>query len=355
MTDFNKIYLQPLNILKGCNHLDGISFKTLKIYLRSEDKILEKIIEAHEFEEYVQGLPNHLKEQAQKAHNNLTSPRLSMLLKSDRKITWDRPLIQGILNVTPDSFSDGGDFVDEKTALEQALSMIQKGAGIIDIGGESTRPGAKPVTPEQELSRVIPIIKTLRNAGVVTPISIDSRNARVMIKALEAGADIINDVSALTHDKASLDVAVKMGVPVILMHASADSLKMQSNPDYDNVLLDIYDYLENRIKICLTAGVKQENIMIDVGIGFGKKLQHNLKLLSNMALFHSLGVPILLGASRKSFISEITQENDPKKRIAGSLCAAQIVLDQGVQTLRVHDVGQTKQMIDVWNAIYNCE
>ncbi len=355
MENFDKIYLQPLNILKGCNHLDGVSFENLKIYLRNEDKTLEKTIEVQGFDQYVQELPNHLKMQAQKAYNNLISPRLSMPLKSDRKITWDRPLIQGILNVTPDSFSDGGDFIDEKLALEQALSMIQKGADIIDIGGESTRPGAKPVMQEQELSRVIPLIKSLRNAGIVTPISIDSRNAKVMRKALEAGADIINDVSALSYDEASLNVAVAMGIPVILMHASASPLKMQTNPSYNNVLLDIYDYLENRVKTCLAAGVMQENIMIDVGIGFGKKLQHNLKLLSNMALFHSLGVPILLGASRKSFISEITQESNPKKRIAGSLCAAQIVLDQGVQALRVHDVGQTKQMIDVWNAIYNCK
>jgi dihydropteroate synthase len=351
LTRNNKIYLQPLTTLKGCFNFEDDIFETLRIYTYKKGTISSETIKVSDFAGYVASLSEFLQEQAQTAFDNLTRKRRSMTLKSGDTMAWDRPLIQGILNVTPDSFSDGGKFNDIQNAVERAQRMIEQGADIIDIGGESTRPGAKAVSLEDELSRVIPVLKAIRAAGITVPISVDSRKSKVMEKAILAGADIINDVSALSHDPDSLKGAAQADVPVILMHASADPRTMQDNPKYENVLFDIYDYLKQRMKICLAAGIRQENIIIDVGIGFGKNLQDNLTLLKNMALFHSLGVPILVGVSRKSFISKISGESDPSKRLAGSLSAAQINLDQAVQIIRVHDIEETKQMVGVWAAI----
>lgn len=351
MTKKYKIYLQPLSPLKGCFNFEDDIFETLKIHTYKEGAVSSEILMVSDFAAYVASLPVLLQEQAQTAFDHLTRKCCPVPLKSGATMTWDRPLIQGILNVTPDSFSDGGKFNDILNAVERAQKMIEQGADIIDIGGESTRPGAKPVSLEDELSRVVPVIEAIRAAGITAPISVDSRKSEVMKKAIFAGADIINDVSALSHDPDSLKVAAQADVPVILMHASADPRTMQDNPKYDNVLFDIYDYLQQRMKICLAAGIRQENIIIDVGIGFGKNLADNLTLLKNMALFHSLGAPILVGVSRKSFISKILGESDPSKRLAGSLSAAQINLDQAVQIIRVHDIEETKQMVNVWAAI----
>jgi dihydropteroate synthase len=260
-----------------------------------------------------------------------------------------RPRIMGIVNVTPDSFSDGGTLGDAQTALDHARRLEDAGADILDIGGESTRPGSEPVSLEDERARVLPVIEGL--AGKVEArISIDTRKAELMREAVTAGADIINDVSALSYDPEALVAVAELGVPVILMHALGDPKTMQDNPVYDDVLLDVFDYLEARVDACVHAGIAREKIVIDPGIGFGKTLAHNLALMSGLSLFHGLGVPILLGASRKRFIGTITGVAEAGERGAGSVGAALAAVAQGAQIVRVHDVEQTKQALQVWHA-----
>lgn len=255
----------------------------------------------------------------------------------------------GIVNVTPDSFSDGGRYIDSERAIAHGCRLIAEGADIIDIGGESTRPGAAVVPAEEEQSRVLPVIKALAALG--TPLSIDTRNAATMAAAVAAGAHIINDVSALSYDPASLATAAKLGAPVILMHALADPRTMQQNPTYDDVTLDIYDYLSARIAAAVVAGVPRSQLIIDPGIGFGKTVAHNLTLMRELSLFHGLGQPLLLGASRKSFIAKVTDADDIADRLPGSLSAALAGQRQGAQILRVHDVAATKRALRLAEAI----
>jgi dihydropteroate synthase len=261
------------------------------------------------------------------------------------------PLIMGVVNVTPDSFSDGGEFYDPDKAVQHGLKLIEEGADILDIGGESTRPNAEIVTPEEEQRRVLPVIKGLKEAGVKAPVSLDTRNAETMKFGIETGANIINDISALTHDPKSLDVVVKTQVPVVLMHMKGTPQTMQNKPDYQDVVEEVWEYLKTRIEVCIEAGIKKENIIADVGIGFGKTLDDNLRLLKNLTRFHDLDVPVLLGASRKSFIEKICPDTPTDERVAGSIAAALQGLEQGVQIFRVHDVKETKQAFDVWRAI----
>jgi dihydropteroate synthase len=221
--------------------------------------------------------------------------------------------------------------------------MVEAGAVIIDIGGESTKPGATPVSIQAELDRVIPVIEKISSLKVT--ISIDSRNADVMRDAIGAGASIINDVSALEHDAKSMDVVLETGAPVILMHAQGNPETMQDNPNYQCAVLDIYNYLEARINHCVRVGVSKEKIIIDPGIGFGKTVKHNVSLLAHISIFHGLGVPILVGVSRKSFIGKISGEEVAEKRVHGSIAAAQFCLDLGVQIIRVHDVAETAQAL----------
>lgn len=266
-------------------------------------------------------------------------------------MTSYRPKIMGIVNVTPDSFSDGGTFFDTKKAIEHSLTLIEDGADVLDIGGESTRPGALPVSIEEELERVVPVIEGLRKKTDV-PISIDTRNARVMQEALRAGATMINDVSALS-DVGALEIVSLERVPVCLMHMHGEPGTMQENPEYDNVVEEVYDFLHNRITACEAAGISKEYIYIDVGIGFGKTLEHNLTLLRNLARFKDLGTKMLLGTSRKGFIGKIAGEQDPEKRIAGSLASIVPGLEAGVNMFRVHDVFETKQFIEVFDTVKN--
>ncbi|MGH1418722.1 MAG: dihydropteroate synthase [Hyphomicrobiaceae bacterium] len=264
-------------------------------------------------------------------------------------LSLSAPRIMGILNVTPDSFSDGGNFNSVQTAVDQALLMVEEGADIIDIGGESTRPGATPVPVDEELQRVIPVIEVLRDKTDAL-ISVDTRKSQVMQRAAEAGADILNDVSALTHDPEALDVAAESGLPVILMHAQGDPKTMNDDPQYADVVLDVFDFLERRIQACEGAGIPKAKIIADPGIGFGKHLHHNVAVLAAMSLYHGLGVPILLGASRKKLIGQLCNVENPTERVPGSIAAALSSLAQGVQLLRVHDVAETKQAVSVWQA-----
>ncbi|MEE9453491.1 MAG: dihydropteroate synthase [Paracoccaceae bacterium] len=261
------------------------------------------------------------------------------------------PKIMGILNTTPDSFSDGGQNYKFQDAITQAKMMIAEGADILDIGGESTRPGADIIPSDIETSRTTPVITTLRETGITLPISIDTRKADVARSAIANGANMLNDVTALSYDPDSLHLAARHRVPVVLMHAAGDPKTMQDSPEYSDVLLDVYDYLVARIKVCIAAEIPRRNIIIDPGIGFGKTLTHNLALLRGISLFHTLGCPILLGASRKSLIGTLGHAPNPADRLPGSLAIALYALNQGVQMLRVHDIAETKQAIRLWAAL----
>lgn len=264
-------------------------------------------------------------------------------------LALDRPRIMGIVNVTPDSFSDGGSHPSAQAAIDHAFRLEEEGADIIDIGGESTRPGSDPVPEKDELARVMPVIEGL--AGKTRAlISVDTRKAAVMAAAARAGADIINDVSALSHDPRALEAAAAAGLPVVLMHALGDPKTMQDDPRYGDVVLDVFDYLEARVEAATRAGIAREKLIVDPGIGFGKTLEHNLALMAGLALFQGLGLPVLVGASRKRFVGALTGATEPKARVEGSIGAALAAAGQGVQILRVHDVRQTRQALAVWEA-----
>ncbi|WP_461470681.1 dihydropteroate synthase [Pararhodobacter sp.] len=263
----------------------------------------------------------------------------------------DRPLVMGIVNVTPDSFSDGGTAQSVEAAVERARAMVTAGADILDIGGESTRPGATDVPVEAEIARVAPVIRAIRAAGLVTPISIDTRKAAVAEVALQAGADIVNDVSALGWDARMASVVAEAGVPVCLMHAQGTPQTMQRDPQYGDVLTEVYDYLARRMDWAVKQGIDPARLIADPGIGFGKTQAHNLTLLQGLSAFHALGAPILLGASRKRFIGTISGVEVADRRVAGSVAVALFAASQGAQILRVHDVAETVQALALWRAL----
>ncbi|GFE65957.1 dihydropteroate synthase [Litoreibacter roseus] len=267
-------------------------------------------------------------------------------------LSMKTPRLMGVLNVTPDSFSDGGAFDNADVAAVRAAEMVAEGADILDIGGESTRPGADYVTEEDEIGRIAPVLDALYTAGVTTPISIDTRKAGVAEAAFAKGAAILNDVSALTFDPEMAQVAARLGGPVCLMHAQGDPATMQDAPRYDDVLLDVFDFLAARIDDAVAAGVARDRIILDPGIGFGKTQAHNLALLKGLSLFHGLGCPILLGVSRKGFIGKIGDEPDAARRAPGSIAVGLEALRQGVQILRVHDIKAHKQAIALWQALH---
>ena len=261
-----------------------------------------------------------------------------------------RPAVMGILNVTPDSFSDGGRFIDPAAALSQARAMAE-GADVLDIGGESTRPGAAEVAVADEIARTAPVIAALRAGGLRSAISVDTRKAAVAEAALAAGAGIINDVSAMGFDAGMAGLAAAQAAPIILMHSVATPATMQDDPRYDDVLLDVFDALQARIAVAVAAGIARDRIMVDPGIGFGKTQAHNIALIRGISLFHDLGVPVLLGASRKRFIGSIGQEPQADRRGPGSVAVALAGVAQGVQMIRVHDVAETRQALRLWQAV----
>ncbi len=261
----------------------------------------------------------------------------------------DRPLLMGVLNVTPDSFSDGGRWFGTESAVARGRALLDGGADIVDVGGESTRPGAGALAPGEELRRIEPVVRAL--AGLGAAVSIDTRHAEVMEAALDAGARIVNDVSALTSDPGSLAIVSRHRCPVVLMHMRGAPATMQRDPVYDSALVEVLDYLEERIAACNAAGIPRENIAVDPGIGFGKLVPHNLELLAGIGAFHALGCPVVLGVSRKSTIARLSRGEPPEARLPGSLAAALAGLQQGVQILRVHDAAETRQAVAVWRAI----
>lgn len=277
-----------------------------------------------------------------------TAPRAPLQL-GERVLRFDQPQVMGILNVTPDSFSDGGAHWDDPAGAAGAgVDMAAAGAAILDIGGESTRPGARPVWEGDEIARIVPVIEKLRASG--TPISIDTRKASVMQAALAAGAHLVNDVAALRWDDRALGVVVQAGCPVVLMHA-ADPKGGAEGGGYGDVLLEVYDWLEKRVDEVAAAGVDRAKIIVDPGIGFGKSLQDNLALLNGLALFHGMGCPILLGASRKRIVGALSHEAPAERRLGGSVALALKGAELGAQWLRVHDVFETAQALRIWRGM----
>ena len=272
-------------------------------------------------------------------------------------IATDSPALMGVVNATPDSFSDGGRHTAPGAAAAQGLALAGAGAALIDIGGESTRPGAAPVPPQVERGRVLPAVAAVAAAGHA--VSIDTRNAATMRAALDAGAAVVNDVSALAHDPESLQTVAGAGCAAVLMHSAGDPRTMQHDPRYDDVALDVYDRLAARVAACEAAGIPRERLMLDPGFGFGKTPAHNMRLVDELALFHGLGCPLLLGASRKSTIARIAVSatrtagaaRAEDGRLAGSLALALAAWDRGAQMVRVHDVAGTAQARALWRAL----
>ena len=260
------------------------------------------------------------------------------------------PNIMGVLNLTPDSFSDGGKYNNTSKGIKHAFEMISAGANLIDVGGESTRPGSKTVNPKNEWNRIYRILRLVCNKG---PVSLDTRKSEIMEKGIKLGVKIINDVSGLNYDTKTLNILKKYQIPFVIQHSKGTPENMQIKPTYKNELLDIYDFFENKIKNLRSIGIKHNKIILDPGIGFGKNLKHNMNLISKISIFHSLGFPILVGNSRKRFIKEVAKNNDSKKRIGGTVASSIYLMMQGVQILRIHDVNELIQGVKVFKELLN--
>lgn len=349
-----KIYLRPFGFFgisqgkflekknKAIRLANGCRFFTKIEIISKTNKIQSESMSVEEFLKLVK------KKKNQHLLNILSRLKSKRTLLSKSPFRKKNYYIFGILNVTPDSFSDGGHNVLLDNAIKSTMEMINNKADFIDVGGESTRPGANKVRVNDEILRTMPIIQYLHKCKV--NISLDTRNSETMKLGLLSGAAIINDVSALTNNKDSVDVIKKFKKPVILMHMPGNPKTMMDHV-YKNFLLDIYDYLEKRIEFCIKNGINRSSIIIDPGIGFGKDSKQNIEVLKNISLFHSLGCPIMLGASRKRFISNIYGQTEPKERLAGSIAVALHSFYQGVQIYRVHDVFETKQALEIFNYI----
>ena len=261
------------------------------------------------------------------------------------------PRIMGVLNLTPDSFSDGGKNFYVVDAIKSADNMVSHCVDIIDVGGESTRPGAEQISDELELSRIESAIKAIKGKHPHCRVSVDTRKSKVMKRAIELGVDFINDVSALSFDSKSIQLLAKENVQVCLMHGGVNPKVMQENTRYEDVLLDVYDYLEDRISTAVLGGIKKENIIVDPGIGFGKTESQNIRLIQKASIFHTLGCPVLYGVSRKAFIGSISGVDKAINRFPGSIAVALELIRQGIQFIRVHDTSETKQAVTLWEAI----
>jgi dihydropteroate synthase len=261
------------------------------------------------------------------------------------------PVVVGILNVTPDSFSDGGDFLDPDAAAEHAVTMLDEGAGILDLGGESTRPGSEPVSPEGEIRRVVPVVERILAVRPEAVISVDTYRAETATAALEAGASLVNDVTALRGDPSMATVVEEAGCPVILMHMQGEPKTMQMEPHYEDAVREVKDFLDRRAEHAGAAGIRPENIIVDPGIGFGKNLEHNLELLRNLDVIVALGFPVLVGASRKRFIGSITGVQEARERIFGTVATTVLAYERGATFFRVHDVRANREALAVAEAV----
>jgi dihydropteroate synthase len=258
------------------------------------------------------------------------------------------PKVMGVLNVTPDSFSDGGKYNRISSAKKHLDYLFKSGANVVDIGGESTRPGSQPISSNVEWKRLKNILKRLNKKKII---SLDTRKSEIMEKGIKLGVNLINDVSGLNYDNNSVNILKRYKVPFVLQHSQGNPDTMQKNPKYQNVLLDIYDFFEEKIKFLRKIGIKHNNIILDPGIGFGKNLKHNMTIIKNISIYHSLGLPILLGISKKRYIKELSGENDSMSRVGGTVSASIFGMMQGVQMIRVHDVNEINQSIKVFKEL----
>jgi dihydropteroate synthase len=319
------------------------------IAVEGGQRVSETLIPVERLEAFLDGLAQDQSIAARGTIARITSARPPLKL-GERMVRLDQPQVMAILNMTPDSFSDGGAHLDDPAAAANAgFAMAQAGAAIIDVGGESTRPGAQAVWEGDEIARTSPVIERLVAGGVA--VSIDTRKAAVMEAALGVGAHLVNDVSALVWDPRSIEVLAARSCPVALMHHQGAPGTMQERPSYGDVLIEVYDWLEERIAAAEAGGIARDRIIVDPGIGFGKTVRHNLALLNGLSLFHGLGCPILLGASRKRLIGALSNEAPVGERLGGSVALALLGAAQGVQILRVHDVPETLQALRVWRGM----
>lgn len=357
MTD--SIYIRPIGLAQSpqCAEGDAIRLTGGMVYahrfsivLRREGAVEERWLATPATVDDVLGqLPDSVGAEAEAQWSNLTLAHAPLQL-GERTIRLDQPQVVGILNVTPDSFSDGGEFLDDPEAgRAHASAMLEAGAAMVDIGGESTRPGAAAVWEGDELERVVPAVEYCAAMGAA--ISVDTRRASVMEAALDAGAHVVNDVSALRHDPQALALVAARGCPVILMHASGDGEDLHADPDYSDVVSEVFDWLRTARDRAIEAGIARDRIILDPGIGFGKSVADNLALLNALPLFHALGQPLMLGASRKRMIGALSKEAETHKRLGGSLALAVAGMNAGVQLLRVHDVYETVQARNVWRGL----
>ncbi|MDN3645925.1 dihydropteroate synthase [Pontixanthobacter aestiaquae] len=357
MTD--KIYIRPIGPSESPQSEEGDTVRLaggmvyahrFAVLHRSGGKTVQRwLVAPSGMDDVLSALPDDLASAAQAQWTALGATHQPLHL-GDRTIVLDQPQIMGILNVTPDSFSDGGEFLDDVEAgRAHAAAMLEAGAAMVDIGGESTRPGAPATWEGDELERVLPAVEYCSAMGAA--ISVDTRRPAVMEAALDAGAHIINDVSALRHDPRSLELMAARGCPVVLMHAPGEGEDLHRNANYLNVVFDVFDWLQARRDAAIAAGIDRANIILDPGIGFGKSLAENLALMNALPLFHALGQPLLLGASRKRMIGALSNEAPAEQRLGGSIALTIAGMNAGVQLHRVHDVAPAVQARNVWRGM----
>ena len=346
----DKYYTKPCNFYFGKNSISKfkkkeslplhgnrlVSFDSIEIISRKGSKTLG-ILE-------VKLLPKKVKYKVQQDLKKITQKKRFKNLKFSSS-----PVLMGIINLTPDSFSDGGKYRNIKSAYEHSKFLIKKGCKIIDVGGESTRPGSSDVNVNLEWKRIQNFLKKSR--GLKSLISVDTRKSKIMNKANKYKLNLVNDISGLSYDPNTLEFLKKTNKPFVLNHIKGEPANMQKNPKYNNVVLDIYDFFEEKLKIIRNKGIKHNNIILDPGIGFGKNLKHNITILKDISVFHSLGFPLLLGISRKRFIKDLSDMNDSKERIGGTISASLWSMMLGVQLLRVHDVNEVNQAIKVFKKL----
>ena len=318
------------------NGNDSISFDKIEIISRKSKKIISI--------KHINHLPSKLRKIIKKDINTIIKSKKNFINLDLKKI----PIIMGILNITPDSFSDGGKFYKKDLAEKQLRYLFRCGADLVDIGGESTRPGSKAISPDKEWGRIKNVLSKIRKRQVI---SLDTRKSEIMEKGINLGVKLINDVSGLNYDKNSIGIIKKYKASFVLQHSLGNPDVMQNKPNYKNVLLDIYDFFEKKIKDLRKAGIKHNNIILDPGIGFGKNLKHNMTILKNISIYHSLGFPILLGISRKKFIKDLSGSNDSSLRTGGTIGSSIFAMMQGVQILRVHDVNEINQSFRVFKEL----
>ncbi len=328
----NKKRTIPLHQIKE------ISFDHIEIITRKSKKKISI--------NQIKYLPNDLKKKIHLDIKKIKSKKKNFSNLEFKKI----PNILGVLNLTPDSFSDGGKFNTKKKGINHAIKLYKEGADLIDVGGESTRPGSKEVNKEDEWNRINDILKSIVKK---IPISLDTRKSEIMKNGIKVGVKLINDVSGLSFDPETINILKKYKIPFVIQHTLGTPEYMQKNPKYKNELLDIYDFFEEKIKLLRSKGIKHNNIILDPGIGFGKKLKHNMNLIRGVSIFHSLGFPILVGNSRKRFIKDISKKNDSYTRIGGTISSSLYLMMQGVQILRIHDVNEVVQAIKVFKEVIN--